>query len=170
MLGPRFEKYYPVFFATLVAASVFYVIRWLPQDKLLLSGFISKLFMPALNVSAIAIGFLATSQSILISLKDSPGIEQMKIDGYHEPFVNFLSKATGFSFCLAVLSGIFSAMDFGKLDRLHGYLEVIWMFVCVLTLLAYYRAVSLLPYVLRGAVPRCAKKGPPLIPFDPNRR
>lgn len=158
MLGPGFEKRYPFVTAFLVAVSVMPFMPWVTTHRPLITGFTIKLFPSALTVSAIAIGFLATSQSILISLKDSPGMEQMKADGYHDAFVDFLSAATSLSFVLAILSAIFSALDFGKVDKLHGYLISCWAFVCVWTLLAYYRAVTLLPYVLRGAVPRCADK------------
>jgi hypothetical protein len=169
MFGPRFEKFYPVGLALAASAMTLPIDPWIASNRAYVAVFVVKLFGPALNVSAIAVGFLATSQSILITLKDSPGIEQMKTDGYHAPFVNFLSSATTSSFCLAVLSGVFSAMDFSRLDWLHGYLIALWVLVCVMTLLAYYRAVSLLPYVLRGTVPRCASKTT-FTPFDANRR
>jgi hypothetical protein len=170
MFGPKFERYYPVGFAFIAAVALMPQMPWIPSHRALIAGVVSKLFAPALTVSAIAIGFLATSQSILISLKDSPGVAQMKKDGYHDFFVDFLSSATSLSFILAIMSGILSALDFNKLDRLHGYLGVVWVFFCVFTLLAYYRAVSLLPYVLRDAIPRCARKPQPTVPFDPNKK
>lgn len=170
MLGPRFEKYYPIGFALIAGLTLMPQMPWMLSRRALIATVISKLFAPALTVSAIAIGFLATSQSILISLKDSPGVEQMKTDGYHDSFVDFLSSATSLSFVLAIMSGILSALDFSQLDSLHGYLAVVWIFFCVLTLLAYYRAVSLLPYILRGVTPRCAKKPQHTVPFDPDKK
>jgi hypothetical protein len=94
----------------------------------------------------------------------------MKKDGYHEVFINFLSSATNLSFLLAILSAIFSALDFNKNDKMHSHLLPLWAFACVWTLLAYYRAVTLLPYVLRSAVPRCAIKKSPSVPFDRNKK
>jgi len=170
MFGPKFERYYPVGFALVASLTLMPQMPWISGHHALISSVVSKLFSPALTVSAIAIGFLATSQSILISLKDSPGVAQMKKDGYHDFFVDFLSSATSLSFVLAIMSGILSALDFNNLDRFHGYLEVVWVFFCVFTLLAYYRAVSLLPYVLRDAIPRCARKPKQTIPFDPNKK
>jgi hypothetical protein len=166
MLGPRFEKGYPFCFGLVSAIATLPQMPWVSSHRPLLTAFVVKLFPPALNIGAIAVGFLATSQSILISLKDSKGIAQMKEHGYHEPFVNFLSSATSLSFALAIASAVFSALDFSRFDQLHSYLICAWTFVCVWTLLAYYRAVSLLPFVLRGAVPRCAKRNPTMVPFD----
>jgi hypothetical protein len=163
MMGARFERYYPWVLAAIAGLAVLPPMPWMPTHRAVVTSFIAKLF-------AIAIGFLATSQSILISLKDSPGMKRMEADGYHEPFVNFLSSATSLSFALAVVSGAFSAADFGRPDNIHGYAEAFWSFLCVLTLLSYYRAVSLLPYVLRGTIPRCAKGPKTHIPFDPNKR
>jgi len=170
MFGPRFEKYYPRFCALLMAILLLPQMPWMNSRRALVLGLVARLFTPALNVAAIAIGFLATSQSILISLKDSSGIEQMKRDGYHDIFIEYLSAATNLSFLLAILSGISSALDFGKLDNLHNYLAVIWVFLATFTLLAYYRAVSLLPYILRETVPRCAKKPTDMVPFDPSKK
>jgi hypothetical protein len=170
MFGPRFEKYYPICFAFIAAVLLLPQMPWIFSRRALITTVISKLFAPALTVSAIAIGFLATSQSILISLKDSPGVKQMQTDGYHDSFVDFLSSATSLSFLLAIMSGILSALDFSKIDMLHDYLATIWIFFCVLTLLAYYRAVSLLPYILRGTIPRCAKKTQTPVPFNPDKK
>lgn len=167
MLGERFEKFYPVFFG-LCALAFIPQAPWIIAHRSSIASATTKLFSPALNLSAIAIGFLATSQSILISLKDSASIEQMKNDGYHGLFVDFLSSATTLSFLLAVTSGVFSALDFTKLDTVHGYLQVAWLGLCFTTLSCYYRAVSLLPYVLRGTTPRCAKKTAPKVPFNLN--
>jgi hypothetical protein len=170
MLGPRFEKYYPSCCALLVALSLLPQMPWMNSHRAAVLSLIAKLFTPALNVAAIAIGFLATSQSILISLKGSSGVEQMKRDGYHDIFIEYLSSATSLSFLLAIFSGILSALDFGELDNLHVYLAAIWGFLATFTLLGYYRAVSLLPYILRENVPRCAKKSTNTVPFDPNKK
>jgi hypothetical protein len=168
MLGERFEKLYPRLLG-LAALAFLPSEPWVSVHRSQIAAAIAKLFSPTLNVSAIAVGFLATSQSILISLRDAPGMIKMKSDGYYEHFVDFLSSATSWSFSLAVLSGIFSALDFTRLDTRHGYLQVAWLMVCFITLGSYYRAVSLLPFVLRGTIPRCASKPNGNIkPFDPN--
>jgi hypothetical protein len=167
MRGARFEKWYPVLLGFLSLAFL-PSAPWIQRNHSLVAAAISKLFSPVLNLSAIAIGFLATSQSILISLKDSAGVIKMQADGYYEIFVNFLSIATTLSFLLAIFSGLFSALDFTKLDKCHGYLQVLWLALCFVTVGSYYRAVSLLPYVLRGTIPRCATKPNKAKPFNPN--
>jgi len=167
MLGERFEKNYP-WLISLASLGFLPMCPWIAPHQALVTAAITKLFSPALNVSAIAVGFLATSQSILISLKDAPGMIKMKADGYFEPFVDFLSVATASSFVLAIISGMFSALDFSKGDKLHAYLQVVWIAFAFFTLSSYYRAVSLLPYVLRDTVPRCANLKNRKPPFNPN--
>lgn len=152
------EKHYPTVIAVLstLAASVLFLTQSLAGWKLSFVGGCEALFTPALNVSAIATGFLATAESILLSLSTSRTVKELKrkkdLSGrsHYTRMVDFFSIALAASFSWALLSGVLATLHFKKGGWVRYSLLLIWIFASVFAICAYYRASSLLTEVLRS--------------------
>lgn len=139
-----FEKWYPI--TTAALAGAFYLLflrdRGVPET-------LHEVFGAAVNVSAIAVGFLATAKSILISLDDKRVITHLKQTGKYSVFVNYLLRATQYSFALALLSGCALAVRLSSSRPWQVYVFAAWLFFLVASLLSYYRVIHVFAKILR---------------------
>jgi hypothetical protein len=148
--SPKVEDWYPsalslvitLFSVLLLSRAKFHSWR-----DVIVSG-CAALLPSALNISAIAIGFLATSQSILLSLSNTETIQKLKAGPHYVRLLRFLSRAISISFIWALLSAWLSTFHFGKggLWR-YGALSV-WFFAGCCSIFCYYRASTLLTSIL----------------------
>ena len=115
----------------------------------LLQG-IATLLPAALNISAIAIGFLATSQAILLSLNRSNVIRLMKASGHYNRLHSFLRRAITTSFLWAILSALLSTFHLliGGLWRLGTV--CLWTYFCCCSIFCYHRATTILAEVMKN--------------------
>jgi len=137
------EKAYPWIGAALVAAAAgkFLPASVIPDD-------LKDVFSGLLNVSAIAVGFLATAKSILISMEGRRVIQQLRRSGFYNIAVGYMITAIRASFIVAVLALVGLVVR----PKAHG-LGAWFLLLCVglsaFAGLASYRVIDVLTEVLR---------------------
>jgi len=110
----------------------------------------ASLFGAAINVGAIAAGFLATCQSILLSSSDNVAISNMRRTDHFGRLLRFIANSVRCSFALAVFSTVLITLNFARKDALHTGFVVAWSAVAGMTALSYYRSVGILLYLLQS--------------------
>jgi MFS family permease len=143
------EKYYPsaVSAFAVVATSVFLWRNpgWIHP----MAEGVKTLSPSALNVGAIAVGFLATSQSLLLSLANTPPLKALKDADHYERLLKFFSNALTASFATAILSGIVSTIHLERSGGWRFLIAAVWMFGSVCAILCYVRISRLMNVILR---------------------
>lgn len=124
------------------------------------------LIPPALNVSAIAIGFLATSLSILLSLANTEIAKIMKQGGHHKRLVGFIKSGITTSFVWALMSALLTSFHFDKGGIWHYGILCIWAFFGIRSILCYYRASEILLQILMLDSPSSSVDTVPELRFD----
>lgn len=118
-------------------------------------GFVSRpalgnLFTAVVNVSAIAVGFLATAQSILFSLENKRVTQFLKSAGAFNSLIDYMMEAIHISFALAGISAFALLIDLKTPRHWHIYGFAAWLFFLCLAALDYYRIVSIFTRILRS--------------------
>ncbi len=147
-----FEDRYPFLVSAVItfAASGLLFSRWTPSARPIILQGLLPLFAPALNISALAVGFLATSQSILFSLPDAGTKAELKRSGHYGRLQKFIKGAISSSFVWALLSAWLSTFHLAKPNVLRSLAVCVWIFTCTYSITCYYRASRILTYVLSG--------------------
>jgi hypothetical protein len=110
-----------------------------------LTGLLSAM----VSVAGIAVGFLATAKSILVSIDDKEIIRKLKKVGYYKRIIGYLRSAIRWSFALAVLSAAGMLIDLkGNWEPWKAVCFAIWLGVTVTAALSYYRVIGLFYDVL----------------------
>lgn len=109
-----------------------------------------NLFTAVVGVSAIAVGFLATAQSILISLETRRAVKFLKEANGFSRLVNYMMAATHLSFVLAALSAFALLLDPKAPRWWYHYAFSAWLLMLAWAGLAYYRIVSIFETILRS--------------------
>jgi hypothetical protein len=144
------ERWYP----SLVSASIVVVGSGLLSLRTLrpwLPAFLhgcSTLAPSALNVSAIAIGFLATSLSILLSLAKTRVIRIMKQAGHYRRLVQFFKSGVSVSFLWAFASAVLTTIHLEKSGVWRYAVLIVWVYLGACSILCYYRTSQILLAVL----------------------
>jgi hypothetical protein len=127
------------------------ILLWKHQEwlKPTMDG-VAKLAPSALNVSAIAVGFLATAQAILLSLTKSRALKVLREEGHYLRLTRFFSRALSAGFLSALSSALLTAMRLQLGGTWRYICVVIWVFSGMTALLCYYRASTMLDLVLKG--------------------
>jgi hypothetical protein len=149
-MSARFENVYPTIGGLVSAAIILVVLKapvLSPSRTYILQGY-STLLPSALNISAIAVGFLATSQSILLSLSRSRAVRLMKESGHYKRLLKFLRRAITTSFLWAILTAWLSTLHLllGGVWRLGAV--CVWTYLCASSILCYYRATAIMTAVM----------------------
>jgi hypothetical protein len=110
---------------------------------------ITKLAPSALNVSAIAVGFLATSEAILLSLSRSRVVRQLQKEGHYSRLIRFFRQALSASFGFALMSALLTALRLELGGKLRYACVALWAFFGMMALISYLRSSALLSTVLR---------------------
>jgi hypothetical protein len=145
-----FEDIYPSAISiclTLVLVLIFRCERFAAARVLFLIGSV-KLLPSALNISAIAVGFLATSLSLLVSLSGTKVVKDLKESGHYERLISFFMKAIYSSSVWAFVSGWMTTIDLNKPDHWRAVLFWLWCFLTSCSVLSYARATDILKQVL----------------------
>ena len=148
-LSQRWEDNYPsVLSAMGTATGAFILVRHCEWIQPFIGGVI-KLAPSTLNVSAIAVGFLATAQALLLSLGNTKALIALKENQHYGRLTSFFARGLSASFGAALLSALLTAMHLERGGMFRYSCVVVWAFVGVTALLCYARASSLLSEVLR---------------------
>jgi hypothetical protein len=144
------ERLYPLIgaLATGVVFVLFLRSRSFPST-------LPDLFAAVISVGAIAIGFLATAKTILISLNDRPVIQKLRTTGYYRWVVGYILEAINWSFAMTLMSAAGLLMTFApagqEQDLWHGLFLAVWATSLAGAALSYFRVVRVLSKVLRQA-------------------
>lgn len=136
-------------FGAVVGAAVALVLHHV--QRLYLGTSAGALLGAAINVGAIAAGFLATCQSILLTGTESRVVKKMRGNEHFGRLLRFISNSIKCSFLLAVCSALLMICDFQKKDVLHSILAGGWLVTAFMTAFSYYRSIQILLSVLEAA-------------------
>lgn len=107
-----------------------------------------SIFSVAINVSAIAVGFLITVKSILFSIENKKSIRQLKDAGYFSKFIGYIVTAIYWSFFMAILSAILLFVDFSIKTSLNETILGAWIFVIIGSVTSCYRVIHIFTKIL----------------------
>jgi hypothetical protein len=133
------ERVYPYLISLLGAGLFWYLSLPFPKGQDILSA--------SITVAAVFVGFLATSESIVISLQ-SPTIEHFKATKFFPLLLQYLQEAIWISltYCAFSLFGFFH-----NADAPPHWFGPIWVFLSIATLLAFQRISQALIRLLRNS-------------------
>ena len=142
-----FESYFPQLSSVLVVLIYFFT----PLDALICQGF-EKLLEASITVSSIAVGFLATSKSILIALDDKAIVRNLKKIGHYGRLTDFFITGIYTCFILTLLSSVLLLIDFKQINVWKELLIALWLFIASYSTCACYRIIRLFSLILhKGA-------------------
>ena len=147
--GSKWESNYPSLLSAFCVVCTAIFLLECPSWIRPVGDGLKTLSPSALNVSAIAVGFLATSQSLLLSLAGTPALAKLRASHHYERLLEFFSKAIAASFITAILSAVLSTIHLEKGGWLRLAVVGIWLFEVICAFLCYYRISKLMGIVLR---------------------
>lgn len=143
------ERTYPFIFAA-ISVIVFYILKLkvlgIHVSVKLPEGF--ELVSQTLVLSGILLGFLSTSQAILISLDQKSIMKNLKDSGYIKELSSYLSQAVWLNlfFCIVCILGFFVTSQ----ERANGYwFPALWIVFFVMALLSFYRITNITLKIFR---------------------
>ena len=157
MTGLAWEKSYPWIIAGLAAVSGAYLPPLVHQRMA------ETLFGQAVIISSISVGFLATTQGLLVTLAEKPPMRRYSKSQYFDDFLSYLRQAILVALALLVCSvgGSLYSEKIG-LGTFRIFIPV-WIFLFVSTLFTLYRVVSVASYLLQATGSRAdqSQRNPP---------
>lgn len=149
-MGERVERNYPWVAGLCTAGITFWLLRSStipPGTKDLMTGF--------LNIAAIIVGFLVTSQSILMSLDGKWIIQRSKEAGAYRMLVGYLVAATYWWMAVALFSAagvaLVPAAPLAAWQKPYAVgLFSAWVFVAATASFAAFRVLSIFSAVLKS--------------------
>ena len=144
-----FERWYPLVGGSLMAAGY---CQFGP--KFVVPDDLSKLFSNAITLGGISIGFLATAQSILVTVQDRELIKSFKEAGKYNYLIHYLMHAIHASFFLAAIStaGLLYTPAQPTVPVKDPKLFVlccdVWVLCSTTAILTYYRVVRIFSRIL----------------------
>ena len=141
-----FEKWYPLVFGFSIAFCCHLLLHsHSPSSSL------KDVFSAATTLSSIAIGFLATAESILFSISQTSIIKQLKITGTYKRLINYFMDAINWSFLLAIFSLIGTFIDFKTWQLWNSTLFDLWLLAFAAAGLSSYRVIHVFASILRSS-------------------
>lgn len=137
------ERWHP-FVIGMVVAIVYLSVR--PLSSHVLPDTLPTLLSAIVSVAAIAVGFLATAKSILISADDKPIIKRAKEAGVYRRIVLYFRAAISWSFALSIASVLALLFDYRGLktwDWPHAIGTAAWLWLATGAILSYLRIARL---------------------------
>lgn len=138
-LQMAFEQWYPLIGGAAIAAA-YSLIK--PAREYVLPDTMPNLLSAILTVAGVAIGFLATVKSILISIDERPIVQRMKEAGIYRRVIGYLRAAITWSFILTFISAAALLLSYKEITTWttsRQVLTAIWLAVAAGALLSYYR-------------------------------
>jgi hypothetical protein len=111
-----------------------------------------ELFSAVISVSSIAVGFLATSKSIMLSLDKRRVIRQLKDIGVYGTLLSYLMTAVNWSFATAIFTALALFVDTSrKVPDWYPNAFAVWIFVTITAALSCYRVIRIFYKILRAS-------------------
>ncbi len=139
----QFERWWPYFATAIVVGGWWYFgqARFPARPDALLGA--------SGGASAVLVGFLATSKTIILSLSGSTVMIKIRDAGYQEILFRYLYSALTWGFALLVASVVGFIVQ--SEDGLPSLYEALWVAVACLASFTYWRVTHILFKVLRWA-------------------
>jgi len=136
---------------TLAAYLLYWCVSWRVRGWPPVSRSVKDLLVATVSVSAIAVGFLGTAKSILISMGNRKIVKQLKDAGYYGQVIDYLMAAINLAFALAIGSAAALLLDIGLLPP-HCYVVVfgLWLLLAAWTAFTCYRVIRVFAKILRA--------------------
>lgn len=145
-MGAVIEKRYPVIAGLAAGLGFFFLAPSFPVP----ADAAPSLFSAIISVAAIAVGFLATAKSILLSIDNKPIIVGLKATGHYKTLIDYLMGATLWSFILAGMSVVCFLADLRTPADWHRWVFAFWAFTIFTAGAACYRVIHIFGKILRG--------------------
>ena len=140
---PLVERWHPI-----ILGLIFSMLFLFFYNKIQITDSYKSIFITTISISAISIGFLATSKSILFSIQKRQIINQIKQANLYESLIDYLMTSINLCFLLAVISAIcfliFNEDIIGK-----KYLYSMWLFIITSAFTSCYRVIRIFSKILR---------------------
>jgi len=146
-----FEQRYPYFLSILLTLT----FLWF-HDVIDLPSTSQTLFPVIISSGAIAVGFLMTAKSILISIDQRRVIRQLKQTGRYTYLIQYLIAAVKWSFLTIIYTTVGMLAEFHRFDPWATYLYTAgWVFVTTTAVGCAYRVIDIFSVILK----RIAEEG-----------
>jgi len=149
MIESKIDKYYPLVGGALFALA--YLGLFFLYPKFAIAKGFRDIFISAITINAISIGFLATAKAILISIQKSRIVKWMKETGTYETTIQYFMDALSLSMMSAILSMLLLLIDFNNPVKYILFGIAVWVFLFIYSLLSMYRIIDLFSKILRKA-------------------
>src|SRR5579864_745140 len=126
-MSASFERSYPFILALVAAIGFFLFVPRFPVS----ANAAPSLFSAMISLAAIAVGFLATAKSILLTIDKRQIIIQLKATGKYETLVDYIVFAILWSFALAAASAVCFIADLSTPAEWHHWVFTAWVFILV---------------------------------------
>lgn len=138
------EERFPWFAAALLGAATCWCFwsRALPTSM-------TDLLAALISVASIAVGFLATAKSILVSIDDRPIIRQIRNVNRYTDLIDYMMCSIHWSFCLGSLCVSMLLVDLSASDPITRTLMGCLGATTGGAAASYYRVVSLFQMILK---------------------
>jgi hypothetical protein len=138
-----YERWYPYGFGIAVGIGVFSV-----RELFSLPDTLKELFPVVISISAIAVGFLATAKSILLSLDERPVVRHLKQLGGYDVLVWYLLTAVNWSLIASLVSALFLLFMNNRDTWLYRDAFAVWAAITTIAILTCYRVIRLFARIL----------------------
>lgn len=138
-----FERWYPYSFGLAVGIAVLAL-----RGILSLPDTLKELFPVVISISAIAVGFLATAKSILLSLEERPVICHLRQLGGYDELVKYLLTAVNWSLIASLVSAMLLLFLNQKETWWYWNAFSIWAAITTIAVLTCYRVIRLFARIL----------------------
>jgi hypothetical protein len=149
MKESTFDKYYPFIGGAIVAIA--YIVLFIFHPQIALAKGFRDIFIASITINAIAVGFLATAKSILISIHNSKIVKWMKETGAYEITINYFMTSLTVSILCALWSMVLLLIDFSNPEKYIEFGIAVWVFLFISAMLAMYRIIRIFSKILRKA-------------------
>ncbi len=111
-----------------------------------------NLFSAAITISAIAIGFIATSKAILLSIDNRRVVKFIKgVEGLYAMLIDYMMSSIHLCFISAIISAIGLLIDIKTQPSWLLIFFPFWLFFGITSLLACYRVIHIFTKILKSA-------------------
>ena len=145
----KYDNYYPLIGGAIIALA--YIGLFIVYPKFALTKGFRDIFISAITINAISIGFLATAKAILISIHDSKVVKWMKDTGSYDTTIQYFMEALVLSMLCALWSMLLLLIDFTDPIKYIVFCIALWAFLFIWSMLSMYRIISIFSKVLRKA-------------------
>jgi len=145
----KIDKKYHYYGGFLIASCFWALFNYIGY-AFLFKGSIKELLSASITISAIAIGFLATSKSILISIRSDKILKWLKDGGHYSTLIDYIMNSVHWCFYLTIISAIGLMIDFDNPNYLDFIFICFWLFVVSTSIISSHRVIDLFSTILKS--------------------